>query len=63
MLDIIHVIVLKILQILLSQILQMIWPLILDVVVCRHPILSYKIVSFILLVPTVLLTTTLIYHI
>ena len=47
-LDIIHVIQLKTLQYLLSQILQIRWPVILDVVVCRHTNLIHKIEYFVL---------------
>ena len=46
-LGIIHVIVLKTLQYLLSQTLQTRWPIILDLIVCRLPDLPYKFISII----------------
>ena len=63
-LDIIHEVLLKTLQYILSQILQTGWPVILDIVVYRHLSLPYKVVTIILNIGTaVLLATTLIHHI
>ena len=47
MLGITHVILLKTLQYLRSQFLQTKWPVIHDVVVCRHANLPYKVVSIV----------------
>ena len=53
-----RVIVLKTLQYVLSQILQIQWPVILDVIVCNIQIYHTKLCVLLLLVSTVLLATT-----
>ena len=49
--DTIHVILLKTIQYIVSQILQMQWPVILYVVVCRHANQPYKLVSIVFSIP------------